>query len=203
MKSLPSPDQRADACNGRLTRLHLVVTLVAAIALGGCASVRQQINGWFGEAPPPVAQEATAPPEAAADAKESTYYAAVEGLTVYEEASESSKVVGHLALHERVARSKLERGYAYVSADKRGLKGWVDNSRLTWRVTAPDKSEAAKTPGAPVGAGEAAGQDHPTAAESAPTPTSTPETQTAPPQAVPPTPPPTRKAAKPEVYEPF
>ena len=165
---------------------------MAAMALGGCASVRQSIGGWFGETPPPEATAAAARQGQTSAVESLTYYAAVEGLTVYAEASESSKVVGHLALYEKVVRSRLERGYAYVSAAKGGLTGWVDNAKLVWRVPAStateaaDRAEPSATSGAP-------------AAE--PTPTSTPETQAPPTLA--PTPPPTRTVAAPQQYEPF
>jgi uncharacterized protein YceK len=144
MKSLPDTDQRARVFNARLARVYLVVTLVAAIVLGGCASVRQSIGGWFAETPPSKTTAAATRQEQASAAGETlTYYAAVEGLSVYAEATESSKVVGHLALYEKVARSRLERGYAYVSGDKSGINGWVDNAKLVWRVPASTATEAA------------------------------------------------------------
>jgi hypothetical protein len=105
------------------------------------ASARQRISGWFGETPPPEPTAAARETPAAREGE--TYYAAVEGLTVYAEPSESSKVVGHLALHEKVIRSRLERGYAYVTVSKSGLDGWVDNGQLLWRVPASAASGAA------------------------------------------------------------
>jgi hypothetical protein len=64
------------------------------------------------------------------------YYAGVEGMKVYSAASASSKVVGTLSLHEKVTRTGLERGYAYVQSSKTGTKGWVDNAKLIWRLPA-------------------------------------------------------------------
>ena len=105
---------------------------VAAVALvfAGCASTRQTVEGWFGRKP--------AAGETAAGGASSprVYYASVEGLKVYAEPTGSSKVVGALALHERVTRTRVERGYAYVQSAKSDLKGWVDNGALTWRVPA-------------------------------------------------------------------
>jgi hypothetical protein len=64
------------------------------------------------------------------------YYAGAEGLKVYSDPSTSSKVVGTLALHEKVVRTKLERGYAFVESPTSALKGWVDNAQLIWRLPA-------------------------------------------------------------------
>ena len=74
------------------------------------------------------------------------YYAGVEGLKVYSEPSATSKVAGALSLHEKVIRSRLDRGFAFVESTKSGVKGWVNNAQLTWRLpTAP--ATAAPAPG--------------------------------------------------------
>jgi len=73
------------------------------------------------------------------------YYARVDGLQVHSEPSASSAVIGTLALHERVTRSRVERGYAYVTSAS-GLTGWVSNAQLIWRLPAtgaPAPAEAA------------------------------------------------------------
>src|SRR5262249_3198212 len=59
-----------------------------------------------------------------------------DGLKVYSESSASSKVVGTLALHEKVTRYRVERGYAYVTSSQSGLTGWVSNGQLVWRLPA-------------------------------------------------------------------
>lgn len=76
----------------------------------------------------------------------SLYYAGVEGMKVYSEPSASSKVVGTLALHEKVTRTKLEKGFAYVESSKGAVKGWVTNAQLIWRLP------SAPTTGAPAAA---------------------------------------------------
>ena len=70
------------------------------------------------------------------------YYAGIEGLKVFGEPSASSKVVGALSLHEKVTRTKLERGYAYVESAKSGMKGWVINAQLLWRLPTAPKTGA-------------------------------------------------------------
>jgi len=112
------------------------------------------------------------------------YFAGTEGMKLYSKPSASSKVVGELSLHEKVTRFKLERGFAYVESTKSGLKGWVNNSQLIWRLPttpttgAPAPVEAqpeepvaptGEEPQAPVTAEATA-----TAAEPLPTPTNTP-----------------------------
>lgn len=198
-------NQRASGESPRLAGAHLVAAVIAAVAVVGCAGVHQSISSWFAETPPPE-------PTAAAARMGQIYYAGGEGLTVHAEPSGSSKIVGHLARYERVTRSRLERGYAYVAADKSGLEGWVDNAQLLWRLPAsePDENEPPKAESPSTGASEAA-QAEPTAAKGAPaaelTPTSTPETPpaspTPTPQAALPTPPPTRAVTKPAIFDPF
>jgi hypothetical protein len=160
-----------------------VTILIVVIALTGCATIQRSVGGWFGAAtatPSPTPQ--TTPVTAAQAAR--VYYAGVEGLKVYSEPSTSSKVVGQLSLHEKVARTKLERGYAYVESAKRDLKGWVTNARLVWRLPttpttgAPAPVEAQpEEPVAPTGEEPQAPvtpEATATAAEPLPTPTNTP-----------------------------
>ena len=166
----------------------VVFAVAMVIASSGCSSVRQSLSGLFGETPPPAAGETPGP---AAARQGQTYYAAVEGLAVYAEASESSKVVGHLGLHEKVTRSRLERGYAYVTADESGLAGWVDNAKLIWRLP-------------PAGAVSAPGEREPEKGEAQATPTSTPATQPSPPPTQPsPAQAPARPSPPPSQFNPF
>jgi len=108
----------------------VVAVLGVVVSLAACAATRQRVGGWFGigtpTPTPSVTPSATAPPQ--------VYYAGAEGLQVYSKPSESSKVVGKLALHEKVRRYKLERGYAYIESDKSGAKGWVSNAQLIRRL---------------------------------------------------------------------
>src|SRR5437016_9258822 len=121
-----------------MVRVAIAVCVAATVA--GCASVRQRVGGWFGRKSAPEMVAAPQAPRA--------FYARTEGLKVYSEPSASSKVVGALSLHEKVTRSRVERGYAYVESTKSGVRGWVDNAGLTWRSpTAPPA--AASTPGEP------------------------------------------------------
>ncbi len=111
-----------------------VTLLIVVIALAGCAAIQRTVGGWFGTSTP---TPSPSPTPAAAQAGR-VYYAGVEGLKVYSEPSGSSKVVGQLSLHEKVTRSKLEHGFAFVESAKSDTKGWVNNAQLIWRLpTAP------------------------------------------------------------------
>ena len=137
-------------------KTHLRIPLVfsvLAVALAGCAAMQQTFGGWFGAATPTPAPT----PQVAAEAPR-VYYAGTEGLKVYSESSASSKVVGTLPLHEKVTRTKLDRGWAYVESTKSGVKGWVNNAQLIWRLpttpttVAPAPGEAQpEEPVAPTG----------------------------------------------------
>jgi hypothetical protein len=132
------------------TRTAFVIGLAAAIASSGCAGVSPTLDRWLGRSP------------STADSS-GVFYSAVDGLTVHARPARSSEVVGRLPIHERVVRSKLEGGYAYVRAGRSGLEGWVDNSRLLWRLPtegAPPAATAGEgepaTPAATAGEGEPA-----------------------------------------------
>jgi len=129
---------------GRIVRLAAAVSL--ALALASCASMQRTVGGWFGAATPTPTPTPT-PQGKAAAATPRVYFAGIEAVKLYSEPSASSKVIGELSLHEKVTRFKLERGFAYVESAARGLKGWVNNSQLIWRIpsaattTAPAAAE--------------------------------------------------------------
>jgi hypothetical protein len=139
--------------------------IVATIVLGGCASVRKTTEGWWGD----VTGSGTSAPQGL------VYYAATDGLVVHAEASGGSVAVGRLTLYQRVVRTELKNGWAYVSADG-GVVGWVDNAQLIWRLPAATGSGAgtpdtgtSQPPAAPVEAPASAPAPPPAApAEAAP-----------------------------------
>jgi hypothetical protein len=104
--------------------LRLFLVLTGAVTLAACAATRETVDGWFGTAPAPAA---------GASSGARVYYSGMDGLKMYSEPTSSSKVTGRLSLHEKVTRSKVERGYAYVETDS-GQTGWVDNAQLLWRL---------------------------------------------------------------------
>jgi hypothetical protein len=157
---------------------------VAALLWSGCST----IDGWFGATPEPRPTPAAARSE--------TYYVAVAGLSVYAEPSAAAKIVGRLALHERVTRTGIEHGYAHITHSTSGVTGWVDNAQLIWRL--PPANDAAAPSPTPLPNATAT-----TAPGGVPTPTAA-----APPAALPtvaspaPTPRPT-VGGDPALYDPF
>lgn len=98
-----------------------ILVLAATIALSGCAEYRS-------------IKRSLSVPEG------DTFYAATM-LPLHKKASASSKVVGHLVLHERVTRIQFDRGYALVVVGDGGLEGWVENAKLLRQIpTAPSAS---------------------------------------------------------------
>ena len=59
-----------------------------------------------------------------------TVYVASADLEVRTTPFATSKVIGRLALHEVVTRTRMERGFAHVVAANGRLEGWVDSSQL-------------------------------------------------------------------------
>jgi hypothetical protein len=154
----------------------VAAVLAGALPLAGC-SMQKTVSGWFGGR-----ERARSSSEAAAGR---AYYAAAAGLKVYSEPTTSAKVVGKLALHEKVTRYKVKRGYAYVKADASDLEGWVNNSMLLWRLpaTAPGRAEPPTAAPAEAATEEPPAPDVPSAAEPpepAPPPPDTPPTRETP-----------------------
>jgi hypothetical protein len=117
---------------------RVAAALGIALVLASCTTTQKSVGGWSGAATPtPKAAPVVRAPRA--------YYARVEGVKVLSRPSSSSKVVGTLSLYEKVTRFRVERGYALVESTKNGVKGWVNNAQLTWRLpTAP--ATAGSTP---------------------------------------------------------
>ena len=162
-------------CVGFRSAGGLALVVAIAIACHGCAGVSPTVDRWLGRQP-------------ASGASARVFYCAVDGLNVYARPTRTSAVVGRLSLHERVTRSKLEGGYAYVQADRGGLQGWVDNAQLLWRLPA---GEAPAEP--------AAGES----AEPAPEPDATPAAEAPPPAGQPENPPPQPSQPTPSVFDRF
>ena len=154
----------------------------------------------LGAAPPtPTPASARAPK---AKTARRGYYATADGTKVYAQPSSSSNVVGSLSLDEKVLRSRVERGYALIESSTTGVKGWVDNARLTWKAPGARSSAAPAVPPAAEEPEPAAEEEE--AAPPEPTPEPTP-TIAAPPAASPaaPTKKPTREGVDPSIFNPY
>jgi len=144
--------------------LRLFLVLTGAVTLAACAATRETVDGWFGTEPAPAAGSASG----------AVYYAGIGGLKMYSEPSSSSKVTGQLSLHERVTRSKVERGYAYVETGS-GQTGWVNNAQLLWRLpTAGQAAAPAAESEKPAVEPEGEGAGEPTATATEPVRAATP-----------------------------
>ena len=191
--------------HARFAALILTATVVA-----GCASVRKTTEGWWNDVTGsgPAGQQ-----------QGSVYYAASDGLVVRADASGSSTVVGRLPLHARVVRTDQKNGWAYVTSDS-GLKGWVDNAQLVWRLpaaggsapaapapaTPADAAQPATAPApSPAAATPAAADAVPAPVEAVPEPTAAPDPAPAPSPAPEAAPEPTAKPnhPSPAMFDPF
>jgi hypothetical protein len=115
--------------------------ILATVVLAGCASVKQTTQGWWGD----LTGSGSSSGATAADG--SVYFAATDGLVVHAEASGGSIAIGRLTQYQRVVRTQLKGGWAYVTSDG-GLAGWVDNAQLIWRLPAASGTgTAAPAPG--------------------------------------------------------
>jgi hypothetical protein len=156
---------RAPMQLSRSTQGFLIVSVVAAfsvavvlaVSLAGCASTRQTVGGWFGASTPTPTPRPTPQTKGAKASAPRIFYAGTE-MKVYSEPAASSKVIGTLALHEKVTRTKLERGFAYVESATSSTKGWVTDAQLIRRLpeapTTAAPAAAQPEPEAPVPAAE-------------------------------------------------
>ncbi len=159
LTTAPGVVQMAGVMTCRTQGFRVCVVLGLAAALAGCATVQQHVGGWFGAATPTPTPTPTPRTKAAATVVPRVYYAGSDGLTVYKGPAASSKVVGTLSLHEKVTRTKLEGGFAYVESAT-GTKGWVNNTQLLRRVptaAATAAPAAAPEPDPRGGAGDGTG----------------------------------------------
>ena len=120
--------------------LLMVVGTVALLGAFGCGSATKSLRVWE--------KSETAKPQAT---KPQPYYTAIDGLKLYKEPRRSKAHLAQLPLHQKVYRSKLEGGYAYVKVDGSDMKGWVDTAQLIWCLPV-------KPPDAPVVVEEDAGE---------------------------------------------
>lgn len=160
-----------------MARAARTLIFVTTLTLAGCAGMQKTVDGWLGKPDAASTQDAG-----------SVYFAASDGLVMHADASGSSAVVGRLALHEKVVRTRQQSGWAYVTSDRTGTAGWVDNAQLIWRLPAASAS-GAPTAAPPAStappADDAAAGAPATAPEpvAAPAPATTPAVVAAPPPA--------------------
>jgi hypothetical protein len=107
--------------------LLLAPCLALAMLAAGCSTWKSP-GSWFGG-------EKTDGAESMADSTTATaYYTGEADVKLYPEPRFSSSYIVALPLHQKVYRSKLDRGFAYVQVEGSGQTGWIDNSKLTWRL---------------------------------------------------------------------
>lgn len=149
---------------GSASRLARCAGLASLLAVGGCSGLSMGRPDTDAAKPVPSATPAV-------------YFSAVGGLAVYGQPRASAPVQGHLSLHEKVYRDRVEGGYAHVRAEGDRVVGWVDNAKLIWRRPSPATSGSGGPPPAP-----AAPPPSP-ATSSVPLPSSTPPPAAEPPPA--------------------
>jgi len=128
------------------------LVLVAA-STGGCSSVKSFGELFGGKSGSPG---------------KGTFYAGANDLKLYSKPSYSSSTIGSLALHQKVYRAKIEKGFAYVKVATTGQHGWVENGKLLWRL--PSSADEAATPRAEPDVTESASQPVSAEAPAAPAP---------------------------------
>jgi len=162
-----------------------IILLTTAGLLAGCSALGPLRGVFEGDETKP-----------AASTSEGTYYTSEVGVKLYSEPGLSSSSVATLPLHQKVHRSKLEKGFAYVRVEGTEQTGWVDNGKLIWRLPArpaatvkPGDSETTLAPTAepepepaesvvreaPAVPGETTAVEKPVAAEDAPADAAQPE----------------------------
>lgn len=166
-------------------RNSATVLVLGLIVASGCSSGKSP-GQWFGLG-------------ASSAREKGVFYAAVDGLTVRDAAKSSAKIVGRLSLHQKVNRSKVRDGYAFVQVPGSDVAGWVVNSKLLWKL--PNDAAAA----APVPA-DATSENSPAAVEGGPAPaeqTPAPAPEPSTPQSETPKPPASKPRSGASVFDPY
>jgi hypothetical protein len=126
------------------TALTVLAGVVAATFVTGCSDVKPLRELIY--------------PNAGGKA-DGTFYVGEAGVALHPTPQRSSAPIATLALHQKVYRSKLEKGFAYVTVAGGGPKGWVDNAKLLWKLPASSAPAARPAAAEPDAAEEATSQD--------------------------------------------
>ena len=121
----------------RLIRLFPLM-LVGVMGMNGCSTGQ----GFLSQSP----ESARAPEPARVQARTSAelpYYAGRRNLKVYSAPRRGARVLGTLALHQKVLRSEVQDGYARIRTPDGRKQGWVNNGLLIWRLPAAKRSATA------------------------------------------------------------
>lgn len=92
----------------------IVVSLIAALA-GGCSTVDDTLGSLV---------------PGSTEVSPQVLYVGADRLAVHDRPTAASVVIGRLALSEKVTRTRLQDGFAYVTEPNGRLSGWVDDSQL-------------------------------------------------------------------------
>jgi len=117
---------------GTMRRFKLPYTVMAVVisTLNACAFKEMKwADSWFQES----------------ETTSSAYFVGVSGLKLWREPSAGSELITRLNLHEKVVRSKLDNGYAFVTVVQTGETGWVDNAKLIWKLPVKTEQSPSKT----------------------------------------------------------
>ena len=109
------------------------LAVLLGVATFGCASTRDFLVGSL-----------------PGGSKSSTYYVGAESLPLFREPGRG--LLAKLPRNEKVVRSRVEKGWAFVRVAGTGLEGWVDNAGLVWRAEAAVESQPISTTRAEVDA---------------------------------------------------
>jgi len=93
-----------------------LAVLVVTLVIGGCGSLAP------GSSAPEAPQDDGLP-----------YYIGESGVSLYPgpRAADAKRA---LDPYEKVIRTRLQSGWAFVTVERTGEQGWVDNAKLIWRL---------------------------------------------------------------------
>jgi hypothetical protein len=119
---------------GELSMRYAMAVIAVSVLASGCSAAKKP-GEWLGFGSKGAAKQ------------EGVFFAGADGLVVRDAPESSAKVVGTLALHQKVVRSKVTNGYALVRTADGGIAGWVVNAKLLWKLPqATPAIEAGETP---------------------------------------------------------
>jgi hypothetical protein len=119
---------------GRIRTLYSSHASLALCVVGIVATFATGCSSWKSRGEPLHSDDG--------EKAEGTYYTGQAGVKLYPTPSVSSSCIAVLPLHQKVHRSKLKQGFAYVEVVGSGQAGWVDNGKLIWRLPSSRPSQS-------------------------------------------------------------
>lgn len=123
----------------------VVMVLVGFLAACSAADLERIGKNLTGDGTKSDEQSTEQSPDARSTKTATPYYVGTDNLGLYREPKTES-LIERLALHEKVVRTDLNGGWAFVTVERTGVQGWLDNARLIWKLPKEEPAKVTEVP---------------------------------------------------------